>query len=251
MDDAELQLRLSACRPNGQDADDPWMREALEALPRHPGLAEWYHQQKVLDQVICRHLEQAPVPSGLRAEILAAAKLCHATRPRRVWLPWAVAAALLTAAAVVLWMPPVTRPAASLAQAEVELVEMFDRMRTEGMSLDHVTDELAEVNTWLADAGAPLPYLMQAGLREARPTGCRVLEWRGRKVTMICFRKGEASAHLFVLEREALACDATESRREPGPVQLVAGHPVAVWGCRKCQYVLIGGRKGMRLEDFF
>jgi hypothetical protein len=128
---------------------------------------------------------------------------------------------------------------------------MFDRMRTEGLSLDHVTDQLAEVNTWLADAGAPLPYLMQAGLREARPTGCRVLEWRGRKVTMICFRKGEAVAHLFVLERDALAPDAAEPSREPGPVQQVAGHPVAAWGCRKCQYVLVGAQKGMRLEDFF
>lgn len=250
MDDAELHLRLSACRPNGQDADDPWMREALEALPRHPRLAEWHRQQTDFDRAVCRHLEQAPIPSGLRVEILAAEKLCHAGRSRRVWLPWAAAAALLATAAVVLWLPPATAPA-SLAQAEVELVEMFDRMRTEGMSLDHVTDQLAEVNTWLADAGAPLPYLMQAGLRDARPTGCRVLEWRGRKVTMICFRKGESVAHLFVLERDALAPETAAPSREPGPVQQVAGHPVAAWGCRKCQYVLVGAHKGMRLEDFF
>lgn len=250
MDDAELQLRLSASRPNGQDADDPWIREALEALPRHPGLAEWHGRQTEFDRAVCRQLEQAPIPTGLRAEVLAAEKLCQAGRARRVWLPWVAAAALLAAAGVVLWLPPATART-SLAQAEVELVEMFDRMRTEGLSLDHVTDQLAEVNIWLADAGAPLPYLMQAGLREARPTGCRVLEWRGRKVTMICFRKGDAAAHLFVLKREALVPEAALPSREPGPVQQVNGHPVAAWGCRKCQYVLVGAQKGMCLEDFF
>lgn len=247
MDDAELQLRLSACRPNGQDADDPWMREALEELPHHPGLAEWHAVQTDFDRGICRHLEQMPIPPGLRAEILAAARLCRASRPRRTWLPWAAAAALLAVAATVLWMPPAPTPA-TLAQAEVELVALYDRMQNEGMSLDHVSDELAEVNTWLADAGAPLPYLMQAGLRGARPMGCRVLEWRGRKVTMICFRKGEAAAHLFVLEREAMA--EALPRRQPGPVLHVAGLPVAAWGCVKCQYVLIGASKGTRLEDF-
>jgi hypothetical protein len=78
-----------------------------------------------------------------------------------------------------------------------------------------------------------------------------VLEWRGRKVTMICFRKGDAAAHLFVLKREALVPEAALPSREPGPVQQVNGHPVAAWGCRKCQYVLVGAQKGMCLEDFF
>ena len=180
--------------------------------------------------------------------LFRSAKVSRA-RGRRAVLPWIAAAAMLAAAAVVFWMPR-GNGVLSFAEAEVELVKMFDRMQTEGFSLDHVSDELAEVGTWLADAGAPLPYVVHAGARAATPMGCRVLDWRGGRVTMICFRKGGDSAHLFVLDRARLAEGEGPLSRDPAPVHHVDGRPVTAWGCRKCLYLLVGGAKDTRLDDF-
>jgi hypothetical protein len=58
-------------------------------------------------------------------------------------------------------------------------------------------------------------------------------------------------AHLFVLERSALAAGEGPGGRDPEPVRVINGRPVSSWGCRKCLYVLVGAAKGTRLEEFF
>lgn len=249
MDNTELQLRLSACRPHGQDADDPLLRAALESLPRHPDVAARYEQQMHFDRAMCKHLEAMPVPAGLRAEVLAALKISQ-VRSRRAAMPWLAAAAMVAAAVVVFWLPE-RKGTMTFAEAETSLVKMFEQMQAEGMSLDHVSHELDEVSTWLADAQAPLPYVMHAGMRESEPMGCRVIHWQGSKVTLICFRKAGDSAHLFVMDRAPLAEGEGPPSQEPMPVHHVEGRPVSAWGCRKCLYVLVGGTKGSRLDEFF
>lgn len=247
MDDAELQLRLSACRPGGRDAEDPLLREALEQLPHRPQLADWFEREQAFDAAVAAQLGRVPVPERLQAEILAAAHVTTAL-PRWQRLPWLATAAAVVLAAVlsVIFIGPAEE--VSLAQLETDIVGLFDRMQADGYGLEQVSGELTQVSAWLGAQGAPCPYVIQPGTKTARPLGCRLVSWRGRTVTMVCFARGDQQAHLFVVERDSV-------RDLPGKaatceVQRVEDYPVAVWSCRKYVYLLVGDSPQTRLDDF-
>ena len=247
MDDAELHLRLSACRPNGQDNDDPLLREAMEKLPQRPALMEWFAQEQAFDCAMCKCVAELPVPENLRSEILAAAKL---QSPMPCWqrLPWLAAAAALMLAGLVFTVYPPRTEDATLAQFETEIVDMFDTMKDKGFGLDHVTGEIANVSAWLGTQGAPKPYVVRPCTKDARPFGCRVVDWRGQKVAMICFGRGGQEAHLFVVLREILR-DLPDDL-SPQKVVRVEGYPVASWSCSKYVYVMLGDSPETNLDEF-
>jgi|GEM_PF-982420 len=247
MDDAELQLRLSACRPNGQDNDDPLLREAMETLPHRPDLMNWFANEQSFDRCMCKAVAEVKVPENLCAEILAASKM-SASVPRWQRLPWLAAAAALALLGLVYSIYEPKTQDTTLAQFESEIVDIFDGMKNRGFGLEHVSGELTNVSAWLGNQGAPKPYIIQPGTKSARPFGCRVVTWRGQKVTMVCFGRGDQEAHLFVVLRESLK-DLPENL-PPQKVQHVDGYPVAAWSCRKCVYVLLGDSPETKLEDF-
>ncbi len=248
MDDAELQLRLSACRPNGQDNDDPLLREAMETLPQRPALMEWFAEEQAFDRAMCKCLAGAPVPEDLRTQILAAGKISP-VMPRWQRLPWLAAAAaiaLLGAAFAAFYQPASANP--TLAQFETEIVDMFDGMKSKGFGLDHVTGEIANVNAWLGTQGAPKPYVVKPCTKEARPFGCRVVTWRGQKVAMVCYGRGEQEAHLFIVQKDSLKGQSDEPSLQR--LERVEGYPVATWSCRKYVYVMLGDSPETNLDEF-
>lgn len=247
MDDAELHLRLSACRPHGQDNDDPLLREAMEKLPQRPALMEQFAQEQAFDRAMCKCVAEVPVPENLRAEILAAAKMDSAM-PRWQRLPWLAAAAVVMLAGLVfsLYEPKAGDP--TLAQFETEIVSIFDTMKDRGFGLDHVTGEIANVSAWLGSQGAPKPYVIKPCTKEARPFGCRVVPWRGHKVAMVCYGREGQGAHLFVVQRDSLK-DLPDVKT-PRKVERVEGYPVASWSCSKYVYVMMGDSPDTNLDEF-
>ncbi|TDU67275.1 hypothetical protein EI77_03477 [Prosthecobacter fusiformis] len=247
MDDTELHLRLSACRPNGQDNDDPLMREAMEKLPQRPAVMEWFAQEQSFDLAMCKCVAEVPVPEHLRSEILAASKI-HTPVPRWQRMPWLAAAAMAALAGlIVIIAEPAAGSDPTLAQFETEIVDLFDTMKTQGFGLDHVTGEISNVSAWLGTQGAPKPYVVKPCTKEARPFGCRTVTWRGQKVAMVCFGRGDQEAHLFVVLRESLK-DLPEET--PKKVEWVDGYPVASWSCRKYVYVMMGDSPETNLDEF-
>lgn len=247
MDDAELQLRLSACRPNGQDNDDPLLREALERLPVRPDLMEQFVQDQAFDRKMCHCLGGVPVPENLKGEILAAAKVSQ-TIPRWQRLPWLAAAAAVLLTGLALSLYPTHAASPTLAQFETEIVDMFDSMKNQGFGLDHVTGEIANVSAWLGTQGAPRPAVIKPCTKEARPFGCRTVNWRGQKVAMVCYGRGDQEAHLFVLPKDSLKDCPT--LLVPDGVQRVEGYPVVSWSCRKYVYVMLGDSPETKLDEF-
>jgi hypothetical protein len=247
MDDAELHLRLSACRPQGQDNDDPLLKEAMEMLPQRPGVMEWFTEEQTFDNKVCKCLGEVPVPENLKSEILASAKL-NSSLPRWQRLPWLAAAAAIVLAglAFTIYQPVQANP--TLAQFENEIVDIFDSMKNNGFGIDHVTGEFANVSAWLATQGAPKPYVVKPCTKEARPFGCRTVNWRGQKVAMVCFGRNNQEAHLFVVPKESLKdCP---GKMEPDKVERVEGYPVASWACRKYVYVMMGDSPDTNLDEF-
>jgi hypothetical protein len=247
MDDAELHLRLSACRPNGQDNDDPLLREAMENLPHRPASMAWFTQEQEFDRAMCKCLAEVSVPENLRPEILAAAKL-NSALPRWQRLPWLAAAAALLLSGLLFTIYPYQKTDPTLAQFETEIVDIFDGMKDKGFGLDHVTGEIANVSAWLGTQGAPKPYVVRPCTKEARPFGCRVVDWRGQKVAMICFGRADQEAHLFVVLRETLR-DLPDDL-SPQKVERVEGYPVASWSCRKYVYLMMGNTPETNLDEF-
>lgn len=247
MDDAELHLRLSACRPHGQDNDDPLLKEAMEMLPQRPAVMESFAAEQAFDRKICKCLGDVPIPENLKSEILASAKL-NSTVPRWQRLPWLAAAAViaLTGLAFTIYQPVRADP--TVAQFENEIVDIFDTMKNSGYGIDHVTGEFSNVSAWLATQGAPKPYGVKPCTKEARPFGCRTVNWRGQKVAMVCFGRGDQGAHLFVVSKESLK-DSPEPA-DPDKVQRVEGYPVASWACRKYVYVMMGDSPDTKLDEF-
>lgn len=250
MDDTELQLRLSACRPHGQDSDDALMSEALEKLPQRPHLAAWFQEEQAFDAALGAHVRQMAVPESLRAEILAAAKVSSTELPQWQRLPWLAAAAvvLLGVSAFLFQTPTQTASVATLAEFQTDIVGMFDRIKSEGVPLDHQSGEISNVSTWLGEHRAPKPYALQSGMKSAHPMGCRIVTWRGCKVTMVCFGRGDQEAHLFVIDRADL--ESAPDVPRPEGTERQAGYPVAHWTCRKCVYVIVGSSEKTDLSQF-
>lgn len=255
MNNEEIKLRLSAARPGGQDADDAVIRTAVEAASRDQEIQSWLENERAMDGILCGKLRSLQPPAGLRDQIIAARNVTAQSR-RRAWgLGWfviaAAAAAVLTAAGMLEWIS--LRDAAPerdavLAEYRDAVAQLYAQMSQEGYRLDTRDADLTHLATFLAEHRSPTSGTLRDGLQDSVPLGCKVLEWHGHKVSMICFNRGGQVAHLFVINRSAL--------RQPLPshaatdVRMVAEHPATAWADESHAYVLIGGTADTDLTRF-
>lgn len=195
MNNDEAKFILSAYRLGGQDASDPRFQEALEQLKHDPELAKWFAEQRAFDQSVRRQLLTAtPVPPDLRATLLAARNI---VRPAPAWhrFAWITAAAACFAVlliSVFVWNGE-----------EKQHASLFDRLAsTSQLNAAHVTvmsDDLTKIQQWLKAQSAVARFDLPRGLQDWAPMGCRIVDWNGMKVSMICFHGGaEKHVDLFV-----------------------------------------------------
>jgi hypothetical protein len=110
--------------------------------------------------------------------------------------------------------------------------------------LDLMSRDLAEVRRWLAQKESHGDLVIPAGL-DGRPSlGCRVLGWKGHKVSLVCFElEHKHVAHLLVIDSSAFKDAPTES-----PVFNQIGEVGTVsWSHGGKTYVL-AGKGGNQLE---
>jgi hypothetical protein len=253
MDKQEIQMRLSACRPSGLDRNDAAIRQALEQLPGDPKTAVWFARSQALDFAICRQLESVEAPDGLKERILAGARLNERKREwnRRLWL----AAAAVVMAGVAVWSAEkFATPAlqaggavASLREYRDDVTSAFLKLHTEGFDLDMQDADVAKVKAWLAAHGAPGDAELRPGLGDALPFGCKIIEWRGQRVSMMCFGKNSDEAHLFVVNRSAIR---DLGNLETGRIERVRGLQVITWQDDKRAYVMVGNSPETDLKEF-
>ena len=255
MDKQELQMRLAAYRPSGQDKEDAAIREALEQLPGDPEMAAWFAKAQALDFAVSRQLETVQAPEGLRERILAGSKMNQRKREwsRRLWL----AAAAIVMAGVAVWsLERVAAPSsqtkgalavASLRENRDDVASAFLKMNKEGFELDHSDSDVLKVKAWLAEHGAPGDAQLRVGLGDAHSYGCKIIEWRGQRVSMMCFGKNDDEAHLFVVNRDAIR---DLGGLEAGRVERVGGIQVIAWQDDKRAYVMVGNSPKTDLKEF-
>ncbi len=237
MNTQEAKFILQAYRPNGEDAADPQFAEALQLVKVDPELAKWFTEQLAFDAAASRALKQVKAPAHLRQSILAGR---HVIEPEFWWkrpAVWAMAAALLFFLGLGgFWLA--TRESAQFAGFRKEMMVAADNADM-SKHLGLKTNNLAQMEAWLAANGVQTNYVLPAGLRGMPGMGCQVLDWNGGKVSMICFvLDGKNHVDLFIAKKadfnEAVpgekprfvssGNDMTASWSEAGKVYVLVGH---------------------------
>ena len=111
-------------------------------------------------------------------------------------------AASIVAAAVMFssWRGPF-QPQVSLGDFREEMVSFIKL----DPNLELETGPLTRVQEFLAQAKAPAQWDLPENLKPLEPLGCRVLRFRGRNVSLVCFQRAEEKfIHLFVIDAAAL-----------------------------------------------
>ena len=228
----EAQFILRACPPDGVHADDPKLRKALDMMEHDPVLAGWFAQEQALDTRLSGKLRAFPVPPDLKGQLLAARGVMP-LRPwwrRREWLA-AAACVLLAATLAVLLFRPAGEP--QFAQFQDYVADTTATLEY----LDLASHDVTELRHWLQNRGAPSDFVLPASFSERPSIGCRIFKWKGRPVSLVCFRIGEGhEVHLFVMDgaqlRNTPASDIPQFARKDH------GISTAAWRNDRTVYVL-------------
>jgi hypothetical protein len=119
-------------------------------------------------------------------------------------------------------------------------------------TLDHLdlqTNNVAVVRNWLASRHAPGNFTLPSKLDGKPSLGCRVFDWKGRPVSLVCFRlENDRVAHLFIIERAGLN---EPSRHEAISFKTLDGITTASWNDERALYVAAMRDGGSDLERLF
>jgi hypothetical protein len=197
----EAKYILRSYHLNGWDADDPQFQHALEMLRHDPELAEWFAEEQAIDTKLSEKFLAFPVPPDLKSQVLAARKII----PLRVW--WRTTRWLSSAAAAFVLVATLAVFLA-VSSEKREFVEFRNYVAETAATLDHLdlhSADLVQIRGWLESHRAPEDFVLPASLNGRPSIGCRVFDWTGGKVSLICFQlENKKVAHLFVVDRSKL-----------------------------------------------
>lgn len=205
MKNEEAKFILHAYRPNGADAADPGLAEALAHARRDPAIERWFAAQQAFDRAVGAKLGEIAPPPGLRDAILAGARFASgdenqslplrpaAPRGVRAWPAWiglAAGVALLLAVGLAVW--PKT------AEATPLLLDfaLNDTLRQahhgqHGREAAEFQALLGSTETRLAE-GIPLDFEL------LRRQGCRVISFNDKPLLEVCFQRDGMWFHAYI-----------------------------------------------------
>lgn len=247
MTNEEAKFILSAYRPNGRDASDPSMAEALEQAARDPELAAWFQAERSFDEIISAKLNEVSVPPELKPTILAGHRVMgDSAGPSRFFHGLRWAAAFLICAGALMWLNlGDKKPASPLARFRAD---MTAHLASRTAPLDFRAKSLPEVRQWLGQEHAIAELEVPQRLAAQGTMGCQILEWNGAKVTLVCFDIGDwEMAHLLVVDRRAFS--SLPDSAEP-TLNQSAGWTTASWVKGDRVYLLAGQGERPELRNF-
>jgi hypothetical protein len=191
MKNEEAKFILGAYRPNGSDAADDQLKEALAQAQADPELRSWFTQKQAFDSAVAGKLAEIVPPPGLREAILAGSRVSGIQR-RQWWrstrLSLVAAAAVLVASAIALW--PNRSVADPLSQFALDDVA---RGRHEGHG-----EGVSELQSLLGSQATHLGEGLAIDLGRLRSTGCRTVSVSGSEIFEVCFKRDGSWFHLYV-----------------------------------------------------
>ncbi|MEO7414842.1 MAG: hypothetical protein ABIZ81_15965 [Opitutaceae bacterium] len=245
MNREEAQFILQAYRASGDDAHDPQFKEPLALVRLDPELARWFAAEQAMDRALGAKIRAAiPAIPGLKDQLL------HA-RTTGYGVPWwRKPVFLATAASVALllsfggawrWRQKAGDANFSAFRTATAQAALDMSQHLEVIGLDDT-----QLRQWLAGHRGDPDFVLPPKLAATGIMGCKVMEWRGRNVTLLCFKVGGKHVDVFVVDASALRGLA------PGRAPLFAttqGLTAATWSRDGKIYHLAGNLSKSELEQ--
>lgn len=218
--------------PNLPSAPTPEHREALlrarnwseklrdedpipASLQNDPAARELHRRSEAFNAQAHRSLQQIQVPSNLRERILAQQQ---STQPQSaekkiITVPfWRTPRAIALAAAfafmatgITFW---ITAPRENQSFAGYRSRMIGFALREYRMDIH--TNNLAEVQKFLAQNGAPAEFNLPSSLAQTPVKGGATLTWQGRPVSMVCFDRLNTTLYMFVIDHTSAPIKPTQ-----------------------------------------
>jgi hypothetical protein len=233
MDSQQAKKVLTLFRPGNADEAKPEFEEALKQTKRDPELAAWFNQHCAFQKAAREQFCQIAVPIDLKDRILSE------TRPRNVVLWWRTPLALAAAAAIVLlgglaafWFRPSGND--NLTSYRNRMVR--SAMRDYRMNL--LTNDLNEIRRFLMENQAHGDYVLPKPLEKLPGTGCAILSWQGKRVSLVCFALNPRNdLLLFITDRTTVSDAPRAGKPQFAPVGKLM---TASWTAADKVYLLAG-----------
>jgi hypothetical protein len=202
MNREEAQFILRAYRPSGEDAHDPQFEEPLALVRNDPELARGFALEQALDAAIAARIHSVPAPPHLATRLLLARKVI---RPRPWWRKpaWVAAAAsiALLISAASLWLLLRRSGDKDFASFRGTMIEASLDMTKH---IDVMGLDAEELKQWLIEHRGQPDFVLPPGLANKGIMGCKVLEWHGHQVTLLCLKFGGKHVDVFVVNESDL-----------------------------------------------
>jgi hypothetical protein len=253
MTSQEVKESLLLFRPQVDDEHDPDFAPALAQVQNDPELKKWFEQHCARQRAISSGFERLPVPEGLKEQILSERprQITPSRRPKTLALVLAVAPLLmLLGFAVIYFRGPSVTDFPTYRQAMVGKTIRYPKMDLE-------TDDLGKIRRYLAEHGGQKDYVLPAGLQALAGTGCKILDWRGKRISMVCFNSGKngnpqtPDLFLFILDRSGVQPPSGHCGG-PGPdIADVKSLATAGWINGEKTYLLAGSGSADFLKPYY
>jgi hypothetical protein len=238
-------------RPGTSDREEPEIAAAMALAQSDPELGRWFQDHCVSQTALRANFKGIPVPEGLKEQILSERK-AHAALPlpRRLALVAAAIICLLLVAGIALSLLS-RREDRSFTNFQSRMVRTVARLYPK---MDLETSDLGKIRQYLAAHQAPGDYQLPAQLEKTSGTGCAVLQWRGKSVSMICFNSGatgnptQPDLFLFVINRSNVPNPPPAGSPQFGQSSRLA---TATWSSGDKTYLLAGMGDEAFLRRYF
>ncbi len=201
MNREEARFILHAYRPNGEDAHDPQFEEALALVRNDPELAHWFAREQALDAAIAGRIHSVSPPPDLTTQLLLARKVIR-PKPwwrKPAWIAAAASVALLISAASLWWLHRSNETEFASFRGTMIEASLDMRKHIDVMGLD-----AGELKQWLIENRGHPGFVLPPRLADKGIMGCKVLDWHGRRVTLLCLKFGGKHVDVFVINESDL-----------------------------------------------
>jgi hypothetical protein len=233
MDSQQAKKVLILFRPGRADDAQPELAEALKQTKRDPELATWFDQHCAFQKAARDQFRQIAVPGNLKERILSETRPANVVLWRRTPLALAAAAAIvLLAGLAAFWFRSGGND--NLNAYRNRMVR--SAMRDYRMNL--LTNDLNEIRRFLRENQAHGDYLLPKPLEKLPGTGCAILSWQGRRVSLVCFElNARSDLLLFITDRTTVSDAPPAGNPQFAPVGKLM---TASWTAADKVYLLAG-----------
>jgi hypothetical protein len=255
MTSQEVKEALLLFRPELDDEADPDFAPALAQMRNDPELKKWFDQHCGMQKAVFAGFERLSVPEGLKEQILSERpkQILPTRRPKtRALVLAAIPLLLLVAFGVVYLRSPAAPEFAAYREAMVAKTSLE---RYPQMNL--YSSDLGQIRQYLAEHGGQKDYVLPASLEKLQGTGCKILDWRGKRISMVCLNSGKNGApktpdlFLFIVDRAGVQQPSGHCGA-PGPdIVDVRSKATASWTNGQKTYLLAGAGNADFLKQYY